>query len=401
MEALLDLVGRPHERLKAFHVAGTNGKGSVSATLASVLRTDGKRVALYTSPHLVDFRERFQIDGVAITEADVTDWITRRTPDVERLNATFFEATTAMAFELFAAAGVDVAVIEVGLGGRLDATNVITPVVAGVASIGIDHVEYLGHTREQIAYEKAGIFKPGRPAVIGERDPAIRELLARFAREAGASSVHVVADEYTLSDVVVEPGGGTTFALDGVRFHTTLSGEHQASNAAVAIAMLRAAGAPHSPSDEVLRAGLDKVFLPGRFQRVGSFIFDVAHNPDGAAVLARTLATVDPPRPIVAVLSVLSDKDWRGVMGALAGVVNLFILTNAPTAPANRAWRVDDAQAFASEQGWHAVAVPDFTDALSRARAGASAHGGTVLVTGSFHTVGDAMVSLLLDPFGG
>jgi dihydrofolate synthase / folylpolyglutamate synthase len=401
MEALLDIVGRPHERLKAFHVAGTNGKGSVSATLASVFRADGKRVALYTSPHLVDFRERFQIDGVAITEADVTDWIRRRTPDVERLNATFFDATTAMAFELFAAAGVDVAVIEVGLGGRLDATNVITPVVAGVASIGIDHVEYLGHTREQIAFEKAGIFKRGHPAVIGERDPAIRELLARFAREAGASSVHVVADEYALTDVVVEPTGGTTFTIDAVRFHTTLSGAHQASNAAVAIAMLRAAGKPYTPSDEVLQAGLGRVFLPGRFQRVGPFIFDVAHNPDGAGVLARTLATVRPPRPVVAVLSVLNDKDWRGVMAALAGVVDSFVLTNAPTAPAIRAWRVDDALAFAEERGWEAVAAPDFTDALSRAQAEAVPVGGTVLVTGSFHTVGDAMVNLLLDPFAG
>jgi dihydrofolate synthase/folylpolyglutamate synthase len=402
MEALLDTIGRPHERLRAFHVAGTNGKGSVSATLATVLRREGLRVALYTSPHLVDFRERFLIDGVAITEADVTAWIRQRTPDVERLNATFFEATTAMAFELFAAAGVDVAVIEVGLGGRLDATNVLTPLVAGVASIGIDHVEFLGDTRERIAWEKAGIFKPGRPAVVGESDPHIRALLAQFARDAGATPVHVVADEYTVADVVVEPAGGTTFSIAPLgeptsRFHTTLSGEHQATNAALAYAMLDAAGPPYTPTAPVMADALATVFLPGRFQRVGSYIFDVAHNPDGAAVLARTVAAVRPPRPIVAVLSVLNDKDWRGVMTALAGAVDAFVLTNAPTAPAIRAWRPEDALAFAMAEGWVAEVAPDFADALARARARA----GTVLVTGSFHTVGDAMASLQLSPFGG
>jgi dihydrofolate synthase/folylpolyglutamate synthase len=402
MEALLDTVGRPHERIRAFHVAGTNGKGSVSATLAEVLRREGLRVALYTSPHLVDFRERFLIDGVAITEADVTAWIHRRTPDVERLNATFFEATTTMAFELFAAAGVDVAVIEVGLGGRLDATNVLTPLVAGVASIGIDHVEFLGDTRERIAWEKAGIFKAGRPAVIGETDPHIRALLAQFARDAGATPVHVVADEYTVSDVVVEPSGGTTFSIAGAdgrptRLHTTLSGEHQATNAALAYAMLDVAGPPYTPTRAVMAEALATVFLPGRFQRVGAFIFDVAHNPDGATVLARTLAAVHPPRPIVAVLSVLNDKDWRGVMTALAGAVDRFVLTNAPTAPTIRAWRPDDALAFATAEGWAAEVAPDFDDALARANALA----GTVLVTGSFHTVGDAMASLQLSPFGG
>jgi dihydrofolate synthase / folylpolyglutamate synthase len=404
MEALLDVVGRPHERLRAFHVAGTNGKGSVSATLASILRREGLRVALYTSPHLVDFRERFQIDGVAITETDVIEWIRQRTPDVERLNATFFEATTAMAFELFAAAGVDVSVIEVGLGGRLDATNVLTPLAAGVASIGIDHVEFLGDTRERIAWEKAGIFKPGRPAVIGEPDPGIRALLAQFARDAGASHVHVVAEEYIMSDVVVEATGGTTFTIApreapgrSARLHTALSGAHQATNAALALALLDAAGAPYSPGPDVARDGLAAVFLPGRFQRVNQFIFDVAHNPDGAAVLARTLTAVQPARPIVAVLSVLNDKDWRGVMAALAGAVDAFVLTNAPTAPAVRAWRAEDALAYATAEGWPAEIVADFDDALARA----TARAGTVLVTGSFHTVGDAMASLQLSPFGG
>jgi dihydrofolate synthase/folylpolyglutamate synthase len=382
--------------LRAFHVGGTNGKGSVTATIAALLGGRGLRVAQYTSPHLVDFRERFLIDGQPITEQDVNDWIARRTPIVEQLGATFFEATTAMGFELFATAQVDVAVIEVGLGGRLDATNVFTPLAAGVASIGIDHTEYLGTTRSQIATEKAGIFKAGRPALIGEPDREIRNLLARCARAAGATPIRVVADEVTLSDIVVEPTGGTSFTFDRhgsspVRLRTGLAGAHQASNTALALLMLEAVGQPYSVDV------LPGVTLPGRFQRHGRYIFDVAHNPDGATVLARTLDAVAPPRPIVAIVAVLADKDWRGILTALSASVDHFVLTSAPTAPESRAWRPEDAVTFARDHGWSADVEHDFARALAR---GESA-GGTVLVTGSFHTVGDAMTNLQVSPLAG
>ncbi|HEX6315359.1 MAG TPA: Mur ligase family protein, partial [Gemmatimonadaceae bacterium] len=175
--ALLAALGDPHLRLRVFHVAGTNGKGSVCATLEAILRARGLSVGKYTSPHLVDFRERFLVDGRAVDEAYVVDFISRWTPEVERTGATFFEATTAMAFDWFARSEVDVAVIETGLGGRLDSTNVVRPVAAGVTAIGIDHVEYLGTTRESIAFEKAGIFKGGAAAVIGEPDSSIADLL--------------------------------------------------------------------------------------------------------------------------------------------------------------------------------------------------------------------------------
>jgi dihydrofolate synthase/folylpolyglutamate synthase len=393
MQALLDALGRPHERLRAFHVGGTNGKGSVTVTLAALLRAQGLRVAQYTSPHLVDFRERFLIDGREITEHDVTDWIARRTPIVEALGATFFEATTAMGFELFAAANVDVAVVEVGLGGRLDATNVLTPLASGVVSIGIDHTEYLGTTREQIAVEKAGIFKPGRPALIGEPDAAIRRLLAECAANVGATPVRSVADDAPVSDIVVEATGGTSFTMRGQRYHTGLAGAHQASNTALALLMLEAVDMVPAKVIEVLR----RVALPGRFQRVGDYIFDVAHNPDGATVLARTLEAVRPKRPIVAVVAVLSDKDWRGILTALSASVDHFVLTSAPTAPESRAWRPEDAVTFAREHGWSAELEHDFARALVR---GESA-GGTVLVTGSFHTVGDAMTNLQVSPLAG
>jgi dihydrofolate synthase/folylpolyglutamate synthase len=398
--ALLRELGDPHERLHSLHVAGTNGKGSVCATLETLLRAKGLRVGKYTSPHLVDFRERFLVDGRRVDEQYVVDFIERWTPTVEQVGATFFEATTAMAFDLFARERVDVAVIETGLGGRLDSTNVVRPVAAGVTSIGIDHVEYLGETREQIAGEKAGIFKRGVPAVIGERDDSIRSLLADFAREHGASTVLDVATDASPSDVAVGSDGTTfTLTVGGERgqVRTGLAGAYQASNTSVALLMLNAAGGPLATTLADARQALPSVRLPGRFHRVGPYIFDVAHNPDGATVLAATVAAVRPASPIAAVLCVLADKDWRGVMTALARVVDVFVLTDAPTAPESRAWDRGAAMDFARERGWAAVSEPDFDRALARATEVAS----TVLVTGSFHTVGDAMARLNVDPVDG
>jgi dihydrofolate synthase/folylpolyglutamate synthase len=398
--AFLRELGNPHERLRSLHVAGTNGKGSVCATMETVLRAKGLRVGKYTSPHLVDFRERFLVDGRRVDEEYIVDFIDRWTPTVERIGATFFEATTAMAFDLFATENVDVAVIETGLGGRLDSTNVIQPLVAGVTSIGIDHVEYLGETREEIAAEKAGIFKRDVPAVIGERDDAIRELLARLAREHGASAVLDVDSHADPQNVRVTTEG-TAFAVSvaGERgeVRTGLTGAHQASNTSLALLMLNAAGGALSTSLQVAREALPSVRLPGRFQRVDQFIFDVAHNPDGATVLAATVSAVRPPSPIAVVLCVLTDKDWRGVMTTLSKVVDLFVLTNAPTAPSSRAWDLTEAARFATEHRWSVEAEPDFDTAIRRATEQAR----TVLVTGSFHTVGDAMARLDVDPVAG
>lgn len=398
--ALLQELGNPHDRLQSLHVAGTNGKGSVCATLEAVLRAKGLRVGKYTSPHLVDFRERFLVNGVRVSEDYVIDFIERWTPAVERIGATFFEATTAMAFDLFAREQVDAAVIETGLGGRLDSTNVVRPRVAGVTSIGIDHVEYLGDTREAIAAEKAGIFKRGVPAVIGETDSPIRELLASLGAERGAEPILDVSTSCAPADVRVgRDGTAFTATVRGVRgeLRTGLTGAHQAWNTSLALLMLDAAGAPFTASLDEARRSLPEVRLPGRFHRVGPYVFDVAHNPDGAAVLATTAREVQLPQPIAAVLCVLADKDWRGVMHSLADVVNLFVLTDAPTAPASRAWSREAAADYARVQNWAAVSEPDFDGALERA----ATEGRTVLVTGSFHTVGDAMARLNVDPVAG
>ena len=394
---LLSLLGNPHTRVPAFHVAGTNGKGSVISTLEALLRGQGLRVGKYTSPHLIDFRERIAVNGVPMSESDVVEFIERWTPDVERLGATFFEATTAMAFDYFVRAKVNVAVIEVGLGGRLDSTNVITPVAAGVSSIGIDHVQYLGDTLELIAREKAGIFKRGVPAVIGEPDPALRAFLATLAREAGASPVRVVADEYVVSDIAV--------ALDGTRFtlktdrgtrrlHTTLIGRHQAMNAVTALAMIESAGAPYAAAAIEPSAALARVRIAGRFQSVGNIIFDVAHNPAGCAVLCETLGAVKPVRPVTCLMTALRDKDWQAMMTTLAPLVDRFVLASPPSVPADRAWTLAEALEFATGKGWNATAEPDFDRALADARTGT----GTTLITGSFHTVGDAMARLQVSP---
>jgi dihydrofolate synthase/folylpolyglutamate synthase len=305
-----------------------------------------------------------------------------------------------MAFDWFAHSDIDVAIIETGLGGRLDSTNVVRPIAAGVTAIGIDHVEYLGTTRESIAFEKAGIFKSGAAAVIGEPDATIAGLLEQYAKTHGAQPIASVWRDAPPSHITVTENGTAFFVtVDGEsgRLQTPLAGAHQASNTMTALLMLRAAGQPWSVTLADAARGLDGVRLPGRFHREGRFIFDVAHNPDGAAVLAATLKAMAEHRPVAALLTVLTDKDWRGVMGALAPVVDVFVLTSAPTAPASRAWNADEALAYAKSRGWEAVLEHDF----DRAIATASSLAATVVVTGSFHTVGDAMARLQVDPLAG
>jgi dihydrofolate synthase / folylpolyglutamate synthase len=397
-EELLAHLGNPERRYPSLHIAGTNGKGSSVATIAALLAAKGLRVATYTSPHLVDFRERMVVGGEPIPADDVIEFITRQLPVVEEIGASFFEATTAMAFEYFARANADVAVIEAGLGGRLDSTNVIRPRVAGVTSIGLDHTEYLGDTLEEIAGEKAGIFKAGKAAVIGERDPRIRELLADRARAAGASVVRIAADEIAISDVVVEDSGTAStieWRGESATLRTPLAGRHQAANLAFSLLMLDSAGPEFAVGLTEAAAHLGDVRIPGRFEHVGRYIFDVAHNAAGAEVLVQTIAAVAPPEPIVVVLCVLRDKDWREMIRTLSGIAARFVLTMAPTAPASRAWDLNDVAAFTRELGVVADVVPDFSAALDVP----SEIARTVLVTGSFHTVGDAMARLQVSPF--
>ena len=370
------------------------------ATAEAILQARGLKVGKYTSPHLVDFRERIVVDGAAIAPEAVAEFIERWTPAVEEMGASFFEATTAMAFDHFARAEVDVALVETGLGGRLDSTNVIRPLAAGVTSIGFDHMEYLGTQLHDIAREKAGIFKTGVPAVIGEPDAEVRGWLAQSARMAGASAIRIAAEEMRVSGVSLT-GARTRFRLralgDERVIETPLVGRHQAANFAFTIALLDAAGPPYAATLAEAAEAVGNVRLPGRFQRVGQWIFDVAHNADGARTLAASVANVAPPAPLTVLLCVLADKDWRAMLDALSDVAAQFILTDAPTAPTNRRWPLREVMEYAAQRGYAAQLEPDFDTALQLASGGR----GTTLVTGSFHTVGDAMARLQLSPLTG
>jgi dihydrofolate synthase/folylpolyglutamate synthase len=397
VSALLERLDNPHQTLTVLHVGGTNGKGSVVATAEAILRARGLRVGRYTSPHLIDFRERILVDRVPIAEDDVLAFLERWMPESERLGATFFEITTALALDHFAKAEVDVAVVEVGLGGRLDATNVVDPRAAVVTSIALDHTEWLGDSIEAIAGEKGGIFKSARPAVIGERDPSIAALLGGIAASRKARPVVCALDRGPIADVQLSTDG-TSFVVDGAApvVRTPLLGAHQAENTVTALAALDAAAlAPWPKHAEAVV--IPDVWLPGRFQRVGRWILDVAHNPSGADALANTIAAMVPRRPLVTLLSVLGDKDWRAIMRVLARVSDDVVLTVPPSAPSARAWNLDEALSFARTLSWRVFAEPRFDDALARA----GAIGATTLITGSFYTVGDAMARLQVNPLAG
>ena len=361
----------------------------------TLLRHGGRRVGRYASPHLVDPRERFLVDGAPIPSDDVEALLARIEPAADRVGATFFEITTALAFAWFAECEVDVAVVETGLGGRLDSTNVLDPVVATVTNVSMDHMDYLGDTIEAIAAEKAGIFKPDRPAVIGEPDAARAALLQRGAQDHAADPIVLVREAWHPERI--EIAGGETHVVarapsGAIELTTPLAGAHQAWNALTAIASVDAAPGFALPTD--LDRALDAVRVPGRFQRVGDWIFDVAHNAAGAAALAATLRAASLPRPVTLLLAVLRDKEWENVVGSLAPVVDEIVLTTPPTAPAARAWDARAAEAVARKAGATVVVEDDFDRAIERvARAP-----GTHVVAGSFHTVGDAMQRLGIDP---
>ena len=381
--ALLKELGEPHRLLPAIHIGGTNGKGSASTLVAEALRESGWRVALYTSPHLVSFRERIRVDGVPISEAAVAMWTSRLRPLILERKATFFEASTAIAFADFAARGAEIAVVEVGLGGRLDSTNVVHPLVSGVTKIERDHMKYLGDTLERIACEKAGIAKPGAPFVVGERNPLLVEVLRREARRAVSR-----LDSRTPADIRVLP---PDYEWCGP---LSLAGPHQRRNAAVAHGILMALPSPYRPPAEAVDRGFGQAHIPGRLDRRGKWLFDVAHNPDGIRALTTALESTHQPRPLHALVSILGDKEWPDMLVQLDRVIDRGVLTVAPTAAGRgwdtkwlRRWLKDPARPPAHA---HWTLVPDFRQALAEVQEGA----GTVLVTGSFHTVGDVMVAL-------
>ncbi len=374
MERALSALGRPERSLRVLHVAGTNGKGSTCAMAAEALRCAGHRVGLYTSPHLTRFHERVQVDGRPVEEgrlAALVEEVRRACPwhdsggEGERL--TYFEFATLLGLLHLARERVDAAVVEVGLGGRFDATNAVAPLVTAVSRIGLDHVQLLGDTLDAIAREKAGIFKPGVPAVVAAgQAPEALAALRQEASQRGAP-FHVA-----------EP------SWDGP---VALRGPHQRQNAALAAAALRLLDqAGVAVGEAAIAAGIAGARWPGRLEEVAGVLLDGAHHPDGAAALAASLATLYPGRPVELVFGVLADKDHRGILAALGPRVRRLHLTT-PDSP-----RARDPASYRELAAALAPAVDEHrgcAEALDCARA-AAGEDGLVAVAGSLYLVGEA-----------
>lgn len=340
IRAILSRLGRPDRRYRAIHIAGTNGKGSTAAMTAAMLSAAGYRLGLYTSPHLVDFRERIRVNGAMIAESRVGELVTRIAMLAgDDVPLTFFEFTTALAFQYFAEAQVDAAVLEVGMGGRFDATNVVEPIATAITTISLDHEEYLGPTIERIAYEKAGIIKPGVP-VIGGR---LNEEAARVIQETAAARA---APFHRLGNAFDAHGNQAAFDYAGIRarYHglsCPLEGRHQLDNAACALALLEAAessGLRVPPA--AIKQGLAATRWEGRLEIVDrnpTVVLDGAHNPAAAGVLATYLAAFRAAHPgvrIALVLGMMRDKAHRPFVHILRPHIDELVLTQADIARA-------------------------------------------------------------------
>jgi dihydrofolate synthase/folylpolyglutamate synthase len=402
--ALLAALGEPQRRFRAVHIAGTNGKGSTAAYLEAILRAAGHRTGLYTSPHLLDFSERIRVNGARIPEADVVRLARHLEATVAagqregRLatHPTFFEVVTALAFAHFAERGVEVAVIETGMGGRLDATNVVTPLAAVVTNVTLEHQEHLGATVEAIAREKAGIAKPGVPLLTAAREPVVLGVL-RAACDAAGSPLIRLEPEYQVETIGGDRSGQAFRALTprrSVDLRTRLLGRHQLRNALLAIAaaeVLEAQGV--AVGDAAIRDGIAAARWPGRLQVAGHeplVLLDGAHNPGAAQALAAFLA--EERRwwdRLVLVFGVLRDKDWRGILAHLGPQAGALI----PTRPDSE--RAADPKALEGAEGFcpRVRVTADLGEALDAARAEAGPRD-AILVAGSLFTVASAMRAL-------
>jgi len=314
MQRLLAALGNPQQKLRCLHVAGTNGKGSVSAFAESVLRASGHRTGLYTSPHLVDFSERIRIDGENANDDAVGEGILRIREVTEGWGAeeqpTFFELVTALAFDLFERQNCGVVVLETGLGGRLDATNTAPKLACAITPIALDHMEWLGGSLREIAKEKAGILRPGVPAVTAPQEPEVGALLAAVAEQKRVPLTTILEP--------LPPG-----------INLGLAGSHQRMNAALALGLIRAAG--FNPAPEAVSKGLGEVSWPGRFQRIpmgkGELILDGAHNLHAARQLASTWGEEYGTRRCTLIFGALTDKDPAALLRELIPIARKVILT--------------------------------------------------------------------------
>jgi dihydrofolate synthase / folylpolyglutamate synthase len=384
---LAALAGNPHERLRFIHVAGTNGKGSTCAMLESIYRAAGLKVGLYTSPHLVSFRERLQVDRQFIPVREVVRLVEEIQPLLRHFpkdsHPTFFEIVTVMALRYFAGQGCDLVIWETGLGGRLDATNLVTPLASVITNIQFDHEKWLGHTLPEIAREKAGIIKPGLPVLTAADAPEALAVICETAARLG-SPLKVVA----WPEANCPP-------LDSLAL--PLLGDHQRLNAALAVATVNALGATVPVPPEAIRQGLLSVRWPGRFQvehqapgRV--VVLDGAHNPAGAETLRAGLQKYFPGQGPALILGVMKDKDWTSMCRLLAPLANRIYLS--PVASERTAAPEDLLPVCrAAHPRVEARTCASLGEALALA-----GDAPLLVITGSLHFLGEAMEALHLLP---
>jgi dihydrofolate synthase / folylpolyglutamate synthase len=377
--AVLDALGNPQRAFRVVHVAGTNGKGSTCAMIDAGLRATGVRTGLFTSPHLIEPTERIQIDGVEITPDQFQRAFTVVHEIAETLDLdchpTYFEMVTAMAFWVFREMRVETAVVEVGLGGRLDATNVVEPALTVITPIDFDHEAYLGHTIEAIAGEKAGILKRGVPAVFSRQRPEAEAVLAERAADLGIEVIR--AEDFEVRDLEIDSRGSRFSVAQFRDLHCPLAGEHQVGNAVTATLALRHLGV--SPN------GIEEARWPGRLEQVApnpDVILDGAHNPAGARALARHLDRFYSHRRIRMIYGAMRDKSVEEIAGILFPAAQELIFTAPAFARALRPEALIDIAG-------RGEAAPSVAEALKMARSRADADD-IIVITGSLFLVGEA-----------
>jgi dihydrofolate synthase/folylpolyglutamate synthase len=402
---LLDRLERPERAYRSIHIAGTKGKGSTAAMIEACLRAAGYRTGLYTSPHLHTFRERVRVDGANISREDFAARVDAIQPHLAAVEGlTWFEIVTAIAFWHFAQAAIDIAVLEVGLGGRFDATNVVTPLVSVIASLSLDHVNLLGNTLEQIAFEKAGIIKPNVPVVSAPQISAALHVIEAVARERNAPltvigrdvafekvAMSLTGQDFQIANV--PPGlsssgtGADARPLRAAIFNIPLLGSHQIINAATAITALRIAQECGLPiGDDAIRTGLFNVKWPGRLETLNRdplLVVDGAHNGDSAQKLAQALREVFQYERWTLIIGISADKDIPAILDALLPIAAQVIVTRAHNV---RAADVEVLAARTAERGKQPIIASNVNEAITIALQ----HSTPIIVTGSLFTVADA-----------
>ncbi len=388
----LDRLGNPQNSYPSIHIGGTNGKGSVAAMIESMLVANGYKVGKFTSPHLVEYRERFRINKVKVPEEYIADFVSDHRDFVKEERITFFETATALAFQMFKDENVDFGIAEVGLGGRLDATNLLTPEVSVITQIALDHLKVLGDSIEKIATEKAGIIKHGVPVITSAKNPSALDILTSKASERDTSVTRLLPIEHydvssiSLKSTRFEYGMNST----GKRlFETNMIGGHMAENAALALGaleLLKERGVvEHSDRNN---EGLSEVYWKGRFHVLDikpRVIFDVAHNPNGMGALADTLDAIFPGRRFTVVFGVLQRRDFDLLFDELARFTEYLVICKPNT---GRAAVIEEIVSNAISHNLKFMVIEDVSDAFDHARTRVAGDD-YMIVTGSHFTLGE------------